>query len=261
MTCMHTDALSADERLRYHRHLILPAVGEAGQSRLKRTSVLVVGAGGLGSPVAMYLAAAGVGRIGVMDDDRVELSNLQRQILHETSDLGREKAVAAFERLGGINPLASVECLIGRLDDTNAPAIVSGFDIAVGCVDNFAARYALNRACARLCKPNVFGSAAAFEGQASVFCHGAGPCYQCFFREPPPADRVPPPEEKGVLSSMPGIIGAIQATETLKIILGVGEPLSGRLLLVDAMAMRFRDVRIARDPDCPACGDAAKDAS
>lgn len=246
--------LSGDELRRYHRQILLPQIGEDGQAKLKRSGVLVVGAGGLGSPAALYLAAAGVGRLGIVDRDTVETSNLQRQILHRTAGIGGEKTASARETIASLNPHVEVEVFPDGLDRTNAEAIIGRYDAVLGCVDNFVTRYELNRACLALGKPNVFGSAARFEGQASVFCLPGGPCYRCFFRDPPPDDYQPSPEEQAVLGTMPGIIGCIQANEAIKLLLGIGAPLSGRFLLLDGLAMRVREIAVRRDPECPACG-------
>src|SRR5579862_4088121 len=232
-------ALSPDELLRYSRHLIIPQVGLAGQRKLKASSVLVVGAGGLGSPVSLYLAAAGVGRMGLVDFDVVDFSNLQRQILHGTSDVGRPKLDSAAERIADINPNVKLERYETRLTSANALGILRDYDLVVDGTDNFATRYLTNDACVLLGIPNVYGSVYRFEGQASVFCTDAGPCYRCLFREPPPPGLVPSCAEGGVLGVLPGIVGTIQTTEALKLILGIGEGLAGRLLLIDALRMRF----------------------
>ena len=246
--------LSAEERARYSRHLILPGVGTDGQQRLKQSRILIVGAGGLGSPVAMYLAAAGVGHLGVVDGDLVDLSNLQRQILHGTGDIGRRKTDSAAERLLEINPNVEVTPISETLTASNAIEILEGYDIVVDGTDNFPTRYLISDACVLLRKPNVHGSIIRFQGQASVFSHGDGPCYRCLFREPPAPGTVPNCAEGGVFGVIPGIVGSIQATEALKLALGLPDVLSGRLLLIDAMRMQFRSIRIVRDPDCPACG-------
>lgn len=248
------DSLTAAELARYDRQILVGEVGRAGQAKLKKARVLVVGAGGLGSAAALYLAAAGVGTLGIVDPDRVELANLNRQILHGTASVGRGKILSAKDRLADLNPFVKVEPLDIRLTGANAREVVAGFDLALGCVDNFAARYALNAACVRQGKPNVFGAAARLEGQAGVFCLPGGPCYRCFFREPP-SDKVQPPGEKAVLGVAPGIIGCIMAAEAIKIILGVGRPLGGRLLLADFLAMSFREIQVKKDPACPVCGE------
>jgi molybdopterin/thiamine biosynthesis adenylyltransferase/rhodanese-related sulfurtransferase len=247
-------ALTDEERLRYGRHLTLPEVGEAGQRRLKRARVLVVGAGGLGSPAALYLAAAGVGHLGLVDFDEVDRSNLQRQVLYATSDVGRPKLEAARDRLAGLNPNVEVALHPARLDRTNALALVQAHDLVVDGTDNFATRYLVNDACVLAGRPNVYASIFRFEGQASVFATADGPCYRCLHPEPPPPGLVPSCAEGGVLGVLPGLLGVIQATEAVKLILGIGEPLVGRLLVVDALAMRFQALRLRRDPACPACG-------
>ena len=247
-------ALSRDELLRYSRHLLLPDVALEGQKRIKAARVLLVGAGGLGSPTALYLAAAGVGTLGLVDFDVVDLSNLQRQVLHGTSDVGRPKIESARERIAELNPHVAVETFRTRLTADNALEILGGYDIVVDGTDNFATRYLVNDACVMLGKPNVYGSIFRFEGQASVFSTADGPCYRCLFPHPPPPGLVPSCAEGGVLGVLPGLVGTIQATETLKLILGAGDSLSGRLLLIDALGMRFHTVRVPRDPACPMCG-------
>jgi adenylyltransferase/sulfurtransferase len=246
--------LSPPELARYSRHLTLPNVGLAGQRRLKRARVLVIGAGGLGSPVALYLAAAGVGTLGIVDFDTVDVTNLQRQLLHGTSDVGRAKLDSALDRIRDVNPHVHVEPYPTRLTSANALEIVRGYDVVVDGTDNFATRYLTNDACVLLGKPNVYGSIFRFEGQASLFGTDDGPCYRCLYPEPPPPGSVPSCAEGGVLGVLPGLIGTIQATETLKLLLGVGDSLVGRLLLVDALTMQFRTVRVQRDLQCPACG-------
>ncbi|HEU4563030.1 MAG TPA: molybdopterin-synthase adenylyltransferase MoeB [Gemmatimonadaceae bacterium] len=246
--------LSNDEVLRYSRHLILPAVGLAGQRRLKASRVLLVGAGGLGSPLALYLAAAGVGTLGIVDFDAVDATNLQRQVLHGTRDVGRPKLESARDRVADLNPNVVVEPHETRLTSANALEILREYDVVVDGTDNFPTRYLVNDACVLLGKPNVYGSIFRFEGQASVFATERGPCYRCLFREPPPPGLVPSCAEGGVLGVLPGLVGTIQATETLKLLLGMGEPLIGRLLLVDALRMQFRTLALRRDPECPACG-------
>ena len=248
-------ALTPEETLRYSRHLLLPEVGVEGQRRLRQARVLLVGAGGLGSPVSLYLAAAGVGTIGLVDFDRVDATNLQRQILHGTSDVGRPKLDSARERLGEINPHVRVEGIAERLTSDNAMEIVAEYDLVVDGTDNFPTRYLVNDACVLLGRPNVYGSIFRFEGQASVFWAEQGPCYRCLFAEPPPPGMVPSCAEGGVLGVLPGIIGTIQATEALKLLLGVGETLVGRLLMLDALRMRFREIRLKKDPACPVCGE------
>ncbi len=247
-------SLSNEELLRYGRHLLLPEVGIEGQKKLKQARVLVVGAGGLGSPVSLYLAAAGVGHLGLVDFDRVEASNLQRQILHGTSALGKPKLESAAARLKDLNPHVAVERYDTRLSPQNALENIKGYDVVVDGTDNFGTRYLVNDACVLLGVPNAYGSIFRFEGQASVFATEHGPCYRCLFRQPPPAGAVPNCAEGGVLGVLPGLVGTIQATEAIKLILGIGTPLIGQLLLVDALEAQFRRVRIRKDPNCPACG-------
>ncbi|HYT82584.1 MAG TPA: molybdopterin-synthase adenylyltransferase MoeB [Gemmatimonadales bacterium] len=246
--------LSHDEILRYSRHLILPDVGVEGQRKLKAARVLLVGAGGLGSPAALYLAAAGVGTLGLVDFDVVDKTNLQRQILHGTSNVGKPKLESAKERIQDINPNVRVETFETRLTSENALDILREFDVVADGTDNFPTRYLVNDACVILGKPNVYGSIFRFEGQASVFYAKEGPCYRCLYAEPPPPGLVPSCAEGGVLGVLPGIVGSIQALETLKLILGAGEPLIGRLLLFDALKLQFRELRLTKDPDCPVCG-------
>ena len=246
--------LESDELVRYSRHIGLSEVGESGQRRLKQSSVLIVGAGGLGSPAALYLAAAGVGRIGIVDFDNVDLSNLQRQVLHDTAAVGSPKTQSARARLEALNPFVRVESIEAELTASNALEIIGAYDVVVDGTDNFKTRYLTNDACVLLGRPNVYGSVLRFEGQASVFGTPDGPCYRCLFREPPPPGLVPNCAEAGVLGVLPGLIGTIQATEAIKSILGIGDTLAGRLLLVDALRMNFRTIRLRRDPDCPACG-------
>jgi adenylyltransferase/sulfurtransferase len=246
--------LAQEELLRYSRHLILPDVGVDGQQKLKAARVLLIGAGGLGSPAALYLAAAGVGTLGLVDFDNVDVTNLQRQILHGTKDVGRPKLASARERIGDVNPHVRLETYETALTSKNALEILGGYDLVVDGTDNFATRYLVNDACVLLGKPNVYGSIFRFEGQASVFALPDGPCYRCLFPEPPPPGLVPSCAEGGVLGVLPGLVGTIQATEAIKLILGVGEPLAGRLLLVDTLGMRFRTVAVRKDPACPACG-------
>jgi len=246
--------LTSDERLRYHRHLILPEVGEAGQRRLKASRVLLVGAGGLGAPAALYLAAAGIGHLGIIDADSVELSNLQRQVIHDTRDVTRAKVASAEARVHALNPHVDVAAYHTRLTSSNAMELLADYDVIVDGSDNFATRYLVNDACVLLGKPNVSGSVLRFEGQASVFSADDGPCYRCLFREPPPPGLVQNCVESGVLGVVPGLIGVIQAAETIKLITGIGETLVGRLLLVDALRMRFRTIDLAKDPECVACG-------
>jgi molybdopterin/thiamine biosynthesis adenylyltransferase/rhodanese-related sulfurtransferase/molybdopterin converting factor small subunit len=249
--------LSKEEIARYARHLVMPEVAVEGQRRLKGSSVLLVGAGGLGSPAALYLAAAGVGRIGIVDFDVVDESNLQRQILHDTGWVGRSKLESATARLGALNPHVAIEPHAAALTRENALRIMAAYDVVVDGTDNFETRYLTNDACYFLKKPNVYGSIYRFEGQASVFWPDRGPCYRCLYPEPPPPGLVPSCAEGGVLGILPGVVGTIQATEAIKILLGVGEPLVGRLLLYDALAMTFEQVTLRRDPGCPLCGDAA----
>ena len=246
--------LSRDEISRYARHLIIPDVGIDGQKRLKAARVLLVGAGGLGSPLALYLAAAGVGHIGIVDFDVVDVTNLQRQILHGTKDVGRSKLASARERIADINPFVELTTYETALTSQNALGIIEKYDLVVDGTDNFPTRYLVNDACVMLGKPNVYGSVFRFEGQASVFSTKDGPCYRCLFPEPPPPGTVPSCAEGGVLGVLPGLIGTIQATEAIKLILGIGEPLVGRLLLVDALGAQFRTVKVRKNPACPACG-------
>jgi molybdopterin/thiamine biosynthesis adenylyltransferase/rhodanese-related sulfurtransferase len=248
------DTLTNEEVLRYSRHLILPDVGVDGQRKLKAGRILLIGAGGLGSPLALYLAAAGVGTLGLVDFDVVDVSNLQRQVLHGTKDIGRSKLESARERIYDVNPHVHVEPYETRLTSENALDIIRDYDVVIDGTDNFATRYLTNDACVLLGKPNVYGSIFRFEGQASVFALEEGPCYRCLFPEPPPPGLVPSCAEGGVLGVLPGLVGTIQATEGIKLILGVGESLVGRLLLIDALSMRFRTVRLRKDPNCPACG-------
>jgi adenylyltransferase/sulfurtransferase len=248
------EELSSDEILRYSRHLILPEVALEGQQRLKASRVLLIGAGGLGSPLALYLAAAGVGTIGLVDFDVVDVTNLQRQIVHGSKDVGRPKLESARDRLKDLNPHVHVEGFETRLTSENALEIVRDFDIVIDGTDNFATRYLTNDACVILGKPNVYGSIYRFEGQSSVFATEEGPCYRCLYPEPPPPGLVPSCAEGGVLGVLPGLVGTIQATEGIKLLLGVGEPLIGRLLLIDALTMQFRTMRLRKNPNCPACG-------
>jgi len=249
-----TAALSNDEVLRYSRHLIMPEVGMEGQLRLKRAKVLLIGAGGLGSPLALYLAAAGVGKLGLVDFDVVDFTNLQRQILHGTSDVGRSKLASAADTLREINPYVEVARHETRLASGNALELFADYDVVADGTDNFATRYLVNDACVLSGKPNVYGSIFRFEGQASVLATRQGPCYRCLYPEPPPPGLVPSCAEGGVLGVLPGIVGAIQALETIKLIIGQGEPLIGRLLLFDALRLRFRELKLRKNPDCPACG-------
>ena len=247
--------LSNQEILRYSRHLILPEVGLEGQRKLKGARVLMVGTGGLGAPLGLYLAAAGVGRIGIVDFDVVDETNLQRQVIHGTKDVGRPKIDSAAETMQDINPRLVVDRYETALTSENALDILSEYDVVVDGTDNFPTRYLVNDACVLLDKPNAYGSIFRFEGQATVFHHQSGPCYRCLYPEPPPPGLVPSCAEGGVLGILPAVIGSIQATEAVKIILGKGDSLSGRLLLYDALNMRFRELRLRRNPDCPVCGD------
>jgi len=247
-------ALTREELHRYSRHLILPDVALEGQERIRAARVLLVGAGGLGSPAALYLAAAGVGALGIVDFDVVDVTNLQRQVLHGTSAVGRSKLDSARERIADLNPNVRLETHETRLTSANALEILREYDVIVDGTDNFATRYLTNDACVILGKPNVYGSIFRFEGQASIFATPDGPCYRCLFPNPPPPGLVPSCAEGGVLGVLPGIVGTIQATEALKLILGIGDTLVGRLLLIDALGMRFHTVRVPRDPKCPACG-------
>ena len=248
------EELSSDEILRYSRHLILPEVALEGQQRLKASRVLLIGAGGLGSTLALYLAAAGVGTIGLVDFDVVDVTNLQRQIVHGSKDVGRPKLESARDRLKDMNPHVHVEGYETRLTSENALEIVRDYDIVIDGTDNFATRYLTNDACVILGKPNVYGSIYRFEGQSSVFATEDGPCYRCLYPEPPPPGLVPSCAEGGVLGVLPGLVGTIQATEGIKLLLGIGEPLIGRLLLIDALSMQFRTMRLRKNPQCPACG-------
>jgi adenylyltransferase/sulfurtransferase len=247
-------ALTNDEILRYSRHLILPEVGKEGQQKLKNARVLCVGAGGLGSPLALYLAAAGVGTLGLVDFDVVDYTNLQRQIIHTTSDVGRSKLQSASDKLKAINPDIDLRLFDTKLTSANALELFRDFDIIADGTDNFPTRYLVNDACVLTGKPNVYASIFRFDGQASVFAADAGPCYRCLYPEPPPPGLVPSCAEGGVLGVLPGLLGVIQATEAIKLILGTGEPLIGRLLLVDALTMRFREMRLRKNPECPVCG-------
>ena len=251
----HDEAkLNNEEILRYSRHLIMPEVGMVGQRKLKTARVLCVGAGGLGSPLILYLAAAGVGTIGLVDFDVVDYSNLQRQIIHTMRDVGRHKIDSAAEKIAAINPFVNTVRFETKLTSANALKIFRDFDIVADGTDNFATRYLVNDACVLSGKPNVYASIFRFEGQATIFATESGPCYRCLYPEPPPPGLVPSCAEGGVLGVLPGILGTIQATEVIKLILGTGEPLIGRLLLVDALAARFRELRVRKNPDCPACG-------
>jgi adenylyltransferase/sulfurtransferase len=247
-------ALSNDEILRYSRHLIMPEVGMDGQQKLKAAKVLCIGAGGLGSPLALYLTAAGVGTLGIVDFDVVDYTNLQRQIIHTTADVGRKKLDSAADKLKAINPFLNLQTFDTKLTSANALELFREFDIVADGTDNFPTRYLVNDACVLTGKPNVYGSIFRFEGQASVFATEDGPCYRCLYPEPPPPGLVPSCAEGGVLGILPGLVGVIQATETIKLILGQGDSLVGRLLLVDALGMKFRELKLRKNPDCPACG-------
>ncbi len=249
--------LTPAEIRRYARHLVMPEVGREGQERLKEARVLLVGAGGLGSPAALYLAAAGVGRLGIVEFDRVDESNLQRQILYRSSDVGRPKLAAAVERLSEVNPHVEVAPVDGRLGADNARELVEAYDVVVDGSDNFPTRYLVNDACVLTDTPDVFGSVLRFEGQVSVFAAPGGPCYRCVYREPPPPEQAPSCAEAGVLGVLPGIIGALQAHEAIKLVLGLGEPLVGRFLVFDGVRMRFREIAVTKDPECPMCSDGA----
>jgi len=247
--------LSNDEILRFSRHLILPEVGMEGQRRLKGAKVAMIGTGGLGAPLGLYLAAAGIGKIGIVDFDTVDVTNLQRQVIHGTADVGRPKIDSAADRMMDINPYLTIEKYETALTSQNALEILKDYDVVVDGTDNFPTRYLVNDACVILGKPNAYGSIFRFEGQATVFHHDGGPCYRCLYPEPPPPGLVPSCAEGGVLGILPAVIGSIQATETVKLILGKGETLSGRLMLYDALNMKFRELKLRRNPECPVCGD------
>src|SRR5437764_700867 len=249
-----TVTLNNDEILRYSRHLIMPEVGMEGQLKLKAAKVLCIGAGGLGSPLALYLGAAGVGTLGIVDFDVVDYTNLQRQIIHSTADVGRPKLDSAAEKLKAMNPFLNIKKFNTRLSSDNAVELFKEFDVIADGTDNFPTRYLVNDACVLTGKPNVYGSIFRFDGQASVFFAKKGPCYRCLYPEPPPPNLVPSCAEGGVLGVLPGVVGTIQATETIKLITGVGEPLIGRLLLFDALRMEFRPLRLKKDPNCAICG-------
>jgi molybdopterin/thiamine biosynthesis adenylyltransferase/rhodanese-related sulfurtransferase len=249
-----TVTLDNDEILRYSRHLIMPEVGMEGQLKLKAARVLCIGAGGLGSPLALYLGAAGVGTLGIVDFDVVDYTNLQRQIIHSTADVGRKKLDSAADSLKAINPYINIKKYDTRLSSENALEIFKDFDVIADGTDNFPTRYLVNDACVLTGKPNVYGSIFRFEGQASIFATEDGPCYRCLYPEPPPPGLVPSCAEGGVLGILPGLVGVIQATETIKLILGSGDPLIGRLLLIDALGMKFRELKLRKNPECPACG-------
>ena len=251
--------MNKEEQLRYSRHTLLPEFGAEGQEKLKAARVLLVGLGGLGSPSAMYLAAAGIGTLGLVEFDTVDASNLQRQIIHGTPDIGRPKIESAMDRLRAINPNVALEPHPAALDASNALDLIRAYDVVVDGTDNFSTRYLVNDACVMTGTPNVYGSVFRFEGQASIFAarkaESKGPCYRCLHPEPPPAGLIPSCAEAGVLGVLPGLIGMIQATETIKLIAGIGEPLIGRFVIYDALRMRLREIALARDPDCPVCGD------
>jgi molybdopterin/thiamine biosynthesis adenylyltransferase/rhodanese-related sulfurtransferase len=251
---MATPQLSKDEILRYSRHLIMPEVGMDGQQKLKQAKVLCIGAGGLGSPLALYLAAAGVGKIGIVDFDVVDFTNLQRQIIHDTNDVGRPKLASAKETIHDINPFVEVVGYETHLNSSNALEIFKDYDVIADGTDNFPTRYLVNDACVLLGKPNVYGSIFRFEGQVSVFYAKQGPCYRCLYPEPPPPGLVPSCAEGGVLGVLPGIVGCIQALETIKLIIGAGDSLVGRLVLFDALRMKFRELKLRKNPDCVVCG-------
>ena len=250
-----TPELTSADLSRYARHISLPEVGIEGQQKLKAARVLCVGAGGLGSPLVLYLAAAGIGNLGIVDFDRVDASNLQRQIIHTTNDIGRSKLDSAAEKLAALNPGVKVVKHETMLTSANALEILNDYDIVADGTDNFPTRYLVNDACVLLGKPNVYGSVFRFEGQASVFATRDGPCYRCLYPEPPPPGTVPNCAEGGVLGILPGLVGVIQATEVIKLVLAKGDPLIGRLLLVDALAMRFRELKLKKNPECPVCGE------
>ena len=254
LTASRSVQLTKEEILRYSRHLIMPEVGMDGQLRLKQAKVLCIGAGGLGSPLALYLAAAGIGKLGIVDFDVVDFTNLQRQVIHDTDDVGRPKLASARDTISDINPNVEVETYETRLTSENALEIFRDYDIIADGTDNFPTRYLVNDACVLLGKPNVYGSIFRFEGQASVFYAKEGPCYRCLYPEPPPAGLVPSCAEGGVLGVLPGIVGCVQALEAIKLIIGKGQSLIGRLLLFDALNMKFRELKLRKNPDCPLCG-------
>jgi len=253
-TATELPTLNAEEIKRYSRHLIMPEVGMDGQRRIKQGSVLCIGAGGLGSPAAMYLAAAGVGRLGIVDFDVVDYSNLQRQLLHTTNDVGRTKLESAKNKINALNPHVQVDTYEEALSSDNAMRLFKGYDVILDGTDNFPTRYLVNDACVLMGIPNAYGSIFRFEGQASVFATKDGPCYRCLYPEPPPPGLVPSCAEGGVLGVLPGVIGVIQATESIKLLTGIGQPLIGRFLIYDALNMKFRELKLRKDPDCPVCG-------
>ena len=240
---------------RYSRHILLPEMGVGGQEKLLAAKVLLVGAGGLGCPAALYLAAAGVGRIGIIDFDKVDASNLQRQVLYSTADIGKYKVDVAKERIQALNPDVQVDCIRERLNSDNALELFSQYDLVVDGTDNFATRYLVNDACVLTGTPNIYGSIFRFEGQMTIYAHPEGPCYRCLFPEPPSPGEVPNCAEGGVLGVLPGMVGVAQATEAIKLILGRGQPLLNRMLIYDALEMRWKELKIKRDPHCPVCGD------
>lgn len=250
-----TDQLSQEEILRYSRHLIIPEVGLAGQQKLKATSVLVVGAGGLGSPVALYLAAAGIGKIGLVDSDVVDVSNLQRQILHDTPHEGQLKVNSGRERLLALNPSIEVEAFSDCFNDQTAEKIAAGYDILVDCTDNFPTRYLINDLCVKTQRPDVYGAIYRFEGQVSVFDARFGPCYRCVFPDPPPPELAPSCSDAGVFGVLPGVIGTLQATEVIKLALNIGQPLYGKILIYDALSATFQTIKIPKQTSCKICGD------
>ncbi|MBI5216245.1 MAG: molybdopterin-synthase adenylyltransferase MoeB [Ignavibacteriae bacterium] len=247
--------LTQDELRRYGRHIIMPEIGEEGQKKLKAARVLIIGAGGLGSPLALYLAASGIGTLGIVDFDVVDITNLQRQVLHSTENIGTSKLESAQERIKQINPHVEVETFPVRLSSENALEIIRRFDIVIDGTDNFPTRYLVNDACVMLKKPNVYGSIFRFDGQVSVFDAERGPCYRCLYPSPPPPELVPNCAEGGVLGALPGVIGTLQALEAMKLILGCGEPLIGRLLVFDGLMLQFQELKIKKNPDCPMCGE------
>lgn len=255
MLDMTQSLFSQDELYRYSRHLMVPEIGLQGQAKLKEASVLIVGAGGLGSPAALYLAAAGVGHIGIVDDDVVDTSNLQRQVLHGSSQIDRPKVESARERMIDLNPFIKVDAYLESFDQKSAERIANGYDLLLDCSDNFATRYLINDLCALTHRPDVYGAIYRFEGQVSVFDANQGACYRCLFPEPPPEGAAPSCGEAGVFSITPGVIGTLQAVEALKLILGIGEPLINKLLMVDTLAMSFRTINLKKNPDCPVCGE------
>jgi adenylyltransferase/sulfurtransferase len=248
-----TNDLSESEKIRYQKHLLLPEVGEAGQLRLKNSSVLLVGVGGLGSPAALYLAAAGVGHIGLLDGDKVELSNLQRQVLHAVAAIGQQKVASGEHALHALNPEIRITQYPFRLSDENAAELIGSYDVILDCTDNLATRLVINRFCVQLHRPMVHGAVYRFEGQAAVFDADRGPCYQCLFPQLPDEKVIPDPAKNGLLATTPGIIGTIMAAETLKLLLGIGSSLAGRLLVLDSLSMHFQELRLVRNKKCPVC--------